>query len=430
MTFDTHTPIDFASLLRPGDGIVFGQACSEPRTLTECLVRQADQIVSAVGKPRVFIAGSYSGLFEPALGDCFDFASYGAIGDGAALARAGCLDLYPTHYSQLTRLFDSGQWRCDVVLMQVSPADASGRHSMGLANDFQLAAARHARVVIAEVNAQVPWTFGAELPDGFRIDHRVQSDRPPVEAPAARGGATADRIAEHVADLVPEGATLQMGVGGVMNAICRQLQSHRGLGVHSGIVSDGIAELMLCGAVDNSRKTGDAGVTVAGSLFGSRKLFDFADRNPAFRLAPTHVTHGPAVLAGLHRLCAINSAVEVDLSGQVNAEVSGGHYVGAVGGQVDFLHAAALSEGGRAIVALPSTAAGGTISRIVPLLDGVPTTTARSDVDCIVTEWGVAMLRGLNLRERAQAMVRIAHPDFREPLSKAAHRRAHRSGAM
>ncbi len=423
-------PIDFASLLRPGDGIVFGQACSEPRTLTECLVRQADRIVAAVGKPRVFIAGSYSGLFEPALAACFDFSSYGAIGDGAALARAGRLDLHPVHYSQLTRLFDSSQWRCDVMLLQVSPADASGRHSMGVAHDFQLAAARHARIVVAEVNAQVPWTFGAELPVDLHVDHWVESDRPPVEAPVARAGATAERIAEHVAALVPEGATLQMGVGAVMSAICKHLHSHRALGVHSGIVSDGIAELMQVGAVDNSRKTSDAGVTVAGSLFGSRRLFDFAHRNPALRMAPTTVTHGPAVLAGLHRLCAINSAVEVDLTGQVNAEVSGGHYVGAVGGQVDFLRAAALSEGGRSIIALPSTAAGGSISRIVPMLDGVPTTTSRSDVDCIVTEWGVAMLRGLNLSERAQAMVRIAHPDFRETLSKAAHAQAHRPGGM
>lgn len=412
--------IEFAGLLRPGDGIVFGQACSEPLSLTEDLARQAPTIASAVGKTRLFVAGSFSSIFQPTLAPYFDFSSYGAIGDGAALAHAGCLDVHPVHYSQLPRLFETGQWRCDVLLIQLSPPDASGRHSMGLANDFQLAAARQARLVIAEINAQVPWTFGAELPDDVRIDHRVHSDRPPVEAPTVAPGATAARIAEHVAALIPDGATLQMGVGSVMSAICEQLRSHRHLGIHSGIISDGIGDLIQRGVVDNSLKPEYRGMTITGSLFGSRSLFDLAHRNPAIQVSPTSVTHAPAVLAGLRRLCAINSAIEVDLTGQVNAEVGNGRYVGAVGGQVDFLRAAAIAEGGRSIIALPSTAGGGKISRIVPALGAVPTTSARSDVDCIVTEWGVAMLRGLNLRERARAMVSIAHPDFRDELARVA----------
>lgn len=414
-------PLDFAGLLRPDDGIVFGQACSEPRTLTEALARQAPAIWSALGKTRVFIAGSYSGIFQPPLARQFDFASYGAIGDGAGLASAGCLDIHPVHYSQLTRLFDTGQWRCDVMLIQLSPPDAAGRHSMGIANDFQLAAGRRARLVIAEINAQVPWTFGAELPHDFRIDHRVHSDRPPAEAPAnGAADATSVRIAEHVAALIPDGATLQMGVGRVMAAICEQLKSHRHLGIHSGIISDGIGDLIARGNIDNSRKAHHRGVSVTGSLFGSRKLFDLAHRNRAILVSPTSVTHAPAVLAGLERFCAINSAIEVDLTGQVNAEVGNGRYIGAVGGQGDFLRAAAIAEGGRSIIALPSTANGAKASRIVPALRAVPATTTRSDVDCIVTEWGVAALRGLSLRERARAMVQIAHPDFRDELARAA----------
>jgi acyl-CoA hydrolase len=411
-------PVDFLRFLEPGDVISLGQGCSEPLTLTRQLAAQRAELCSALGRLKVFLAGSFSGMFTPDMAAQFDFASYGAVGDAAALARAGSLDIYPLHYSQLPRLL-AGALRPDVVLLQLSPPDAAGRHSLGVANDYQLATARHARVVIAEVNARMPWTFGALLPTDLRIDHMVHSDIALVDAPTSQVGKTAEHIATHVAALVPDGATLQLGMGSIMDAVCRALRSHRDLGVHSGVIGDGVADLMAAGVVNNSRKPRYTGITVAHSLFGSRRLFDFAHLNPAIHVVETDVTHGAQSLATVGRLCAINSATEIDLTGQINAEVSAGAYVGAVGGQMDFMRAAAQSDGGLSIIALASTAAGGKISRIVAGMHGT-VTTPRADVDCVVTEWGVAQLRGLSLRERARAMLAIAHPEHREALRSAA----------
>ena len=407
----------FLPVLRPGDTLSFGQACSEPVGLVRGLLREADSLHAAIGKVRVFIAGSYSGLIRPEHGDRFDFFSYGAIGDGAALARACRLDICPVHYSQLPALL-TGPRRADVVLLQLSPPDAQGRHSLGVANDFQLAAARQARVVIAEVNARTPYSPHALLPADLRVDHWVASDEALVEVPRASIDPVSERVAGHVASLVEDGATLQMGIGSLMEAICSALRGHRDLGVHSGILTDGMADLMVQGVVTNSRKGSHVGQSVAGSLLGGRRLFDFAHRNAQIFLAETDLTHGVPSLLAQRRLCSINSAVQVDLTGQVNAEVSSGSYIGAVGGQVDFVRAAALSPDGLSVIALPSTARKNTVSRIVGKLSG-PVTTPRSDVDCIVTEWGVARMRGLSLRERAQAMAAIAHPAFREELLRA-----------
>ena len=406
--------VDYLRFVQPGDVISLGQGCSEPLTLTRQLAAQCEVLGSAVGRLKIFLAGSFSGVFTPAMATQFDFASYGAVGDAAALARARCLDIFPVHYSQLPRLLAEAL-RPDIVLLQLSPADSAGRHSLGVANDYQLATARHARVVVAEVNARVPWTYGSLVPADMRIDHLIHSDIALVEAPTSATGESTQRIAALVTTLVPDGATLQLGMGSIMDAVCRALHSHRKLGIHSGVIGDGVADLMTAGVVDNSRKPAHAGVTVAHSLFGSRRLFDFAHRNPAIHVVETAVTHGAQSLATTGRLCAINSATEVDLTGQVNAEVSAGAYVGAVGGQMDFMRAAAQADGGLSIIALPSTAAGGKVSRIVAEMRGTMTT-PRADVDCVVTEWGVAHLRGLGLRDRERAMLAIAHPEHREAL--------------
>lgn len=408
----------FASVLRRGDRISFGQACSEPVGLVRALLQQGESLHATLGRLRLFVAGSYSGLLKPEHGAWFDFTSYAAFGDAGALARAGRLEILPVPYSQLPGLM-AGALRPDVVLLQLSAPDAQGRHSLGVANDFQLAAVRAARVVIAEVNARVPFTPHALLPQEVRLDHVVHSDEPLVEGPRSTSDLVSEQVASQVAKLVPDGATLQMGIGSLMDAICRALRSHRDLGIHSGIMTDGMADLMVQGAVTNACKGSHVGRTVAGSLLGSGKLFDFADGNDAIFLAETHVTHGAGSLAKQVRLCSINSAVEVDLTGQVNAEVSAERYVGAVGGQPDFIRAAALSEGGLSIIALPSSAREGKISRIVSRLAG-PVTTPRSDVDYVATEWGAARLRGLSLRERARSMAAIAHPDHRDHLLRAA----------
>jgi acyl-CoA hydrolase len=404
----------FASVVEPGDIISFGQACSEPTGLLRQFAEQAPEIHRAVGRTKLFVAGSFSGVLRPELGEWLDFASYGAMGDGAALARAGRLQVYPVHYSHIPQLL-AEVLRPQVVLLQLSAPDTQGRHSLGIASDFQLATARRARVVVAEVNASVPFSPSALVPHDLRIDHVVHSDEALVEVSSGTGGGTVERLAHHVAALVPDGATLQMGVGSIMDAVCRALRSHKHLGIHTGVITDGLADLMLCGAVTNEHKGTHVGVSLAGSLLGTHRVFKFAHQNEAIRLAETDITHSRASLAGVRRFCAINSAVEVDLTGQVNAEVSTGHYIGAVGGQGDFLRAAAICEHGLSIIALPSTAGGGKFSRIVSSLNG-PVTTPRCDVDYVVTEWGAARLKGLSLDQRAAALAAIAHPDHREAL--------------
>lgn len=410
--------IDFLDWLRADDLVVFGQGCSEPTTLLRRLLEQGESLQRSLGKVRLFVTGSYSGLIQPGHSDYFDFLSYGAFGICSTLAGTGHLGLYPVLYSRLPTLLGT-ELKADVVLLQLSAPDARNRYSLGIANDFQLDVARRARVVIAEVNRQVPFSPSALVPDDLRIDHMIWTDEAPVEVPAPVPDEMSMRIAAHVAPLIPDGATLQMGMGSLMSAICQALSEHRDLGVHGGILTDGLAELMRQGVVTNALKGSHVGKSVVGSLLGSRRLFEFAHNNEDVCLVSTDVTHGQAWLSRQRRFCSINSAVEIDLTGQVNAEVANGKYVGAVGGQPEYVRAAAQSEGGLSVIALPSTAARGKVSRIVSQLSG-PVTTARSDIDCVVTEWGAARLRGLTLRQRALAMVGVAHPSHRDDLLAAA----------
>jgi acyl-CoA hydrolase len=363
-----------------------------------------------------FLGPVFSDTFSGAPPDGLSFESYGAIGKVAALARSGRVDIMPMHYSALSRAFGDGSLRADCVLLQLgSPEKGSGFHA-GLGNDYALLAARHARLVIAEINPDVPHTPGSALPLDLPIHIAVKAAHPPQTFDAPAAGPVEQAIAAKVATLVPDRAVLQLGVGAIPHAILPQLAGHRDLGIHSGIALDGMVDLIEKGVVTNARKEIDRGVSVAGLLIGTRRLFDFAGTSGGIRLAPPAHTHGLDSIGRLSRFCALNAAVEVDLTGQVNSETAGGRHVGAVGGQVDFVRGANASRGGRAIIALPSTASGGTVSRIVPRVSTV--TCARSDVDAIVTEWGVAELRGLTLSQRAEAMIRLAAPQFRETLSR------------
>ena len=244
--------------------------------------------------------------------------------------------------------------------------------------------------------------------------------RAPVEVPAGKVTAIDEAIAHHCAAYIGDGSVIQTGVGAVPDALLRLLGDRKDLGVHSGMLGDGLVDLVEAGVITNARKEIDIGVSINGALIGTRRLYDWAHRNPAMRMTPTTYTHDAGVLGQLSRLVTINSALEVDLAGQVNAEQSGSVYVGGTGGQVDFVRAGARSPSGRSIIALSATAKGGTLSKIVPALSG-PVTTSRSEVDVIVTEYGAAELKGQTLAERSRRMIAIAHPDFREELDRAAH---------
>jgi acyl-CoA hydrolase len=289
-----------------------------------------------------------------------------------------------------------------------------------LINDFIHAAVAKARVVIAEVNERVPFTHGDVVLPATRIDCAVHVARAPVELTPAEILETDRMIAKIAAGYIEDGSVLQVGIGAVPDAILRLLHDRRNLGVHSGMIGDSLVGLIEAGVVTNAAKAIDAGVSVTTSLIGTRRLYDFAHRNPAIAVRSSGYTHNPTVLSRLPKLVTINSAVEVDLTGQVNAEQSGAHYLGGTGGQVDFVRAGSRSPGGHSIIALPATAKGGKVSRVTVNLSG-PVTTARSDVDLIVTEFGAAELKGQTLAERTRRLVAIAHPNFREELDRAAH---------
>jgi acetyl-CoA hydrolase len=405
--------IDLARWIRPGDTVLWGQANAEPVSLVRALAEQRHRFA----RTRVFLGVGLSGAMEPGLADAIDFLGYCGSGSNRRLAEAGLLDIWPGHYSDLPARILSGELRIDVLMLQVPPADASGRHSLGLAHEYLLAALATARVVIAEVNDQAPWTMGLHHLDRARIDASVTVSYAPLHSPSPASGPVETAIAAHAASLIEDRATLQCGLGAIPHAVLATLHERRDLGVHSGAVGDGVMALMEAGVVTNAHKGRDPGATIAGVLMGSTRLHRYAHRNPALQMRGTDYTHDPDVLASLPRLVAINSALEVDLSGQVNAEVAAGCYVGAVGGAVDFVRGAQRSRGGVPIIALPATA--GAHSRIVATLSG-PVSTPRCDAGVFVTEYGVADLRGLPLAARRRRMLDIAHPEHRARLEREA----------
>jgi acyl-CoA hydrolase len=407
--------LDLSRFLRAGDRIVWGQACGEPTTLVEALIAQA----AGIGNLAAFTATSFSGILDDKATQQFKLSSMGAIGALRTVAAVSQLGIVPCHVSQIGPMIEQGLIGCDVAFVQVSPADGNGNHSFGLISDHVQAAVAKARVVIAEVNERVPFTLGDAVLPAARVACAVQVARTPVEVPAAKIGATDQAIASLAAGYIEDGAVLQVGIGAVPDAILRLLRDRRDLGIHSGMIGDSVVDLIEAGVVTNARKPMDAGVSITGALIGTRRLFEFAHRNPKIGMRSSACTHNESVLTRLPKLVTINSAIEVDLTGQANAEQSGAQYLGGTGGQVDFVRAGCRSPGGHSIIALPATAKGGKISRITAALSG-PVTTARSDVDVIVTEFGAAELRGQTLAERARRLVNIAHPDFREQLDQAA----------
>lgn len=405
--------LNLAAFIRPGDTVLWGQATAEPLPLTRALMAQRH----AIGEFGVFLGINYSDTVAAEHADCIRFSAYCGTGGNRVLAKIGKLDILPVHYSHLPQLIRSGRLKIDVLLLQVAPPDAQGRYSLGLAHEYLIPALETARVVIAEVNAQCPWTHGERHLTEADLDVIVHTDRPPLDLPPARQGEIDLAIARHVAGWVEDGSTLQFGLGSIPEAILSALVDHRDLGIHSGTIGDKTAELVESGAITNARKSIDPGVITTGLVMGTRKVNDFVRNNPAVQFRSTEYTHNSDVLSRIDRFVALNSAIEVDLTGQVNAEVAGGSYLGAVGGAMDFLRGAARSKGGLPIVALPSMA--GKHSKIVARLNG-PVSTPRADAGLIVTEFGVADLRGLTLSQRIPRMIAIAHPDVREQLEREA----------
>jgi acyl-CoA hydrolase len=411
----TAGELDLGRFIRPGDTVLVGQSTGEPRALVDALIEQRH----ALAPLTVFVGSSYTGLLRPEHADAFRFVGFGAVGRTAALIGAGVLELHPVHFGALPGLITSGRIPVDVVLAQVSAPAPDGTHSLGLVADYVAPAISVARATIAEVNPRVPFTYGDTLVPADRLAATLADDRPLIHVERRAPLPEDERIGAMIASLVPDGATIQFGIGGTPDAVLTGLHGHRQLGVHSGILSDAFLDLVEAGVVTNRRKEIDTGVSVTGSLLGTERLYDWARDNRALSMRSSAYTHDGAVLAALGSLHAINSAVEVDLTGQINGESAAGRYIGLVGGQAAFARAALMSPAGRSIVAMPATAQDGAISRIVPRLGDGVVSTSRADADLVVTEHGVADLRGATLRERAERLVAIADPRHRAALEAA-----------
>ncbi|MGD9830067.1 MAG: acetyl-CoA hydrolase/transferase family protein [Hyphomicrobiaceae bacterium] len=413
--------IDFTRIVRPGDHVVVQTGTGEPQSLTRALLEQRHRI----GPFTLVVNALQADVIRADRLDGVRVLGTGAVGKGRTLTRAGVMDVLPVHYFELMKLIQTGRLPVDVYLMQLAPAASGGGGvSYGTIYDWQPEVFAKARTVVAEMNAGMPWTnCGGDTPPPGRLDHVADASyRLPQVAPATFGEVER-RIAGYVSELVPDGAVIQIGVGAIPDAVLDGLKTRRRLGIHSALLTDAIVELVEAGAVTGETKPIDTGKMVAGLLFGTDRLYRFVDGNPDLLMRPIRYTHAPATMARFDTFVTINTGVEVDLTGQVNAEMAGGDYVGGVTGLVDYVRGARVAANGRSIIALTSTARtrSGTISRIQARLPAGVVTIARSDIDTVVTEHRVAELLGQPLQERMRRMIAVAHPDFREALEREAH---------
>ncbi|MCE0761898.1 4-hydroxybutyrate CoA-transferase [Pseudonocardia kujensis] len=406
------TPLDLRRHVREGDGVWWGQAGAEATPLVDALIDQAGDI----GPMWAFTGLSLNRRLRE-LPPEVHLVSYGAMGELRSVAAQGRLDIVPTHYSVLPRLFAERTLPTDVGLVQLSPPGHDGLCSFGFGPDYAGDAVRHTRVLIGEINARMPRTVGTPGIALEDLTAYVETDRALPGLPERAPDEVDQAIAAHVAGLVEDGDTVQIGVGSLPTAILDGLTDHADLGFHGGMITDAVVRLVRRGVLTGRRKEIDAGRIVTGSAVGTPGLYDALAELPVdFR--PASYTHNPRVLGRLGRLVAINSALAVDLAGQVGAEVSGGRYLGGVGGQADFSGAAART-GALSVIALRSTAGGR--STVVPALPEAVVTTTRADVDAIVTEHGIAMLRGCPLAQRGQRIAAVAAPEHRDELLRGLH---------
>jgi acyl-CoA hydrolase/GNAT superfamily N-acetyltransferase len=404
------------SHVQSGSRVFVGSGGAEPQTLVRELARQAGRL-RGVEVTSLLTLGSAE-YADPALSASFRHNAYFIGSNVRRAVREGRADYTPVFLSEIPHLIDSGQHRVDVALLKLSPPDAQEMCSMGISVDIQRAALESARLVIAEIDPSMPRTCGQAALPLSRVHYLVKSEDPLLEAVFAPDSEdVASRIGLHVASLIDDGSCLQLGIGAIPDAVARNLAGKRHLGVHTEMLSEGLYQLMEAGAIDNSRKQFFPGVAVTSFAMGSRSLYDWLDGNSDVEFHPSNIVNDPRLISRNDKVIAVNSALQVDLTGQVCSDSLGYDFYSGIGGQVDFTRGAAMSKGGRPIIALPSTAKKGAVSRIVAHLDeGAGVVTSRGDVHYIVTEHGVAYLHGKTVRERAMALVGVAQPAYREEL--------------
>jgi acyl-CoA hydrolase len=410
--------------IRSGDPVFVHGGAATPSVLLDALTARAGELRD-VGIIHLHIEGPAPHL-DPEVAGSFRHRALFIGANAREAVNSGRADYVPIFLSDIPHLFASGALPLDLAFINVSLPDAHGYCSLGTSVDAALSAVQSATTVVAQLNRAMPRTLGDSFVHVDQIDVGVEVDQPPHEHALPAIGDVERRIGDYVAELVPDGATLQMGIGSIPAAVALALRDKRDLGIHTELFTDPVLDLVEAGAVTGEAKEVNRGKIVSAFVMGSQRLYDFLHDNPMIEMRPVDYTNDTAVIRRFRRMTAINSAISIDLTGQVSADSIGTRFYSGVGGQMDFMRGAALAPEGRAIIALPATAAGGRVSRIAPVLAlGAGVVTTRAHVRTVVTEYGVAELFGRSVRERARSLIAIAHPDFRDDLEREARRLYH-----
>lgn len=412
------TAKEAVSHIHSGDRVVVAHACAEPVVLTDAMTEAAEKYDWKEIEVVHMVAMGKAGYCAPEMEKHFRHNALFVGGTTRQAVEEGRADFTPVFFSEVPDLLRKDM-HVDVALLQVSAPDEHGYCSLGVSCDYTKAAAECAAIRIAQVNEKMPRAMGDNFVHVSELDYIVPMDTNLIELQPPKIGEVQKKIGEHIASLVKDGDCLQLGIGAIPDAVLMFLKNKKNLGIHSEMFSDGVVDLINAGVITNKCKQIDKGQCVATFLMGTKKLYDFVDNNPMVQMKPVNIVNDPRVICQNDNVVSINSCVEVDLMGQVCSESVGLKQISGVGGQVDFVRGANMSKGGRTIMAMPATAAKGTISKIVPLLaEGAAVTTSRCDVDYVVTEYGIAKLHGCTLKERARQLIHIAAPAFRESLKQ------------
>ena len=410
-----RTPEEALRCVQSGMRMYIHPGCAEPEVLVKALIA-CGPAVEDVEIVHLMTMGD-AGYIAPELESHFRHNAIFIGGNVRKAVNEGRADYTPVYLSEVEDLFESGAMPLDVALIQVSPPDAHGFCSFGVGVDTTLTAAKCARYVVAQVNDQMPRTYGDSFIHVNQLDVVVETSQPLCELKKPEITDMHVAIARNVASLIEDGSVIQTGIGGIPDAVLPFLMDRKDLGVHTELVSDSVIPLIEAGVINGARKNFKPRKIIVGFVLGSKNLFDFVDNNPIFEFHPNAYTNDPGLIARNDKMVAINSALEIDLTGQVCSDSIGTYFYSGIGGQVDFLRGSSRSKGGKPIIALSSTAKGGTVSRIAPMLSpGAGVVTSRGLIRYVVTEYGGAYLHGKSIRERAKALIEVAHPKFREEL--------------
>jgi 4-hydroxybutyrate CoA-transferase len=403
------------SKIKSGDNVVFGHGCAEPLTLLHAMVENKTKYRDV--ELYSMISMSESEYVQKGLEDHIHYTSLFLGKNTREAVNSGRSDYIPCFFHEVPKLFRENYIPVDVALIQVSRPDKHGFCSFGVSDDYIKPAAECAKLVIAEVNENMPRVLGDCFINISDIDYIVESSKPIIEMASPNIGDVERKIGEYCASLIEDGSTLQLGIGAVPDAVLSALKDKKDLGIHSEMISDGVVDLVESGVITSRKKTIHRGKIITTFLMGSKKLYEFVDDNPMVECYPVDYVNDPMVIMKNHKMVCINSCVEIDLTGQISSESIGVKQISGVGGQIDFIRGASMAQGGKSIMAISSTTGGGKISRIVPFLnEGEAVTTSRNDIQYVVTEYGIAQLKGKSLRERHKELIKIAHPKFRDKL--------------